>query len=122
MRALTLTLALTGCGWSVFGPDVVFVNRRPMDPVPPVYAGMYAEVERCLGARGDFGAVRWLVADSVMIDGVWYAGVLEFPDNVTMWSRTVALPWAVRHEMAHHITQIGDALHDEYGRVPCEAT
>ncbi len=62
-RALLAALLLTGCDLNIFGPDVCYVNRRPLVPVPDVYATWYAETEVCLGMRGDFASVRWFVAD-----------------------------------------------------------
>ncbi len=116
---LALVVVLGGC--DLLGPDFRFVNRRPMDPVPEVYAEWYAKTEACLGVSGDFGAAEWHAADSVNVDDVPRAGALRFPHEVTMWRGAAALEWAVRHEMVHHVTQTGDALHNFWGRVPCES-
>jgi hypothetical protein len=91
-----------------------------MEPVPEVYALWYAAAEECLGTRGDFDAVRWWVADSVLADGRRRLGVFEPPDDIT-----ISLPWvetevAVRHEMVHHIMGAGVATHDENGDVVCQ--
>lgn len=119
MRWVLLVLVLAGCSLDIFGPDVRYVNRRPLAPVPDAYAGWYAETEDCLGVRGDFDAVRWSVADSIMVDGVPKVGTLDFPNDITMFGRAVHVQWALRHEAAHHITGIGDDLHDARGQVPC---
>jgi hypothetical protein len=111
-------VVLAAC--DLFGPEVLFVNRRPMVPVPNVYAEWYAATERCLVVSGDFGAVRWFLADSVIMGSTAQAGVLRFPNEITMFARVAQAEWAVRHEAAHHILQRGDDLHGEYGRVPCE--
>jgi hypothetical protein len=92
-----------------------------MVPVPTVYAEWYAKTEACLEVRGDFEAVRWFVADTVMVDGAPKAGVLRFPDDVTMFAEFTAYETPVRHEMAHHIMQAGDELHDARGWVPCQS-
>lgn len=121
MRASSaaLLLVLAGCDLNLFGPDLEYVNRRPMEPVPVEYAALYAETATCLGLADRFEDVRWYVADSVIVNGRHRGGVLEFPNDITMWRKVVGMDWAIRHEMAHHITGIGDALHDDRGQVPC---
>ena len=115
-----LTAAACDLG-SIFGPDDVrYIDRRPMNPVPPEYAELYAATELCLGMSGNFGAVQFFVADEIVMDGHRKAGTLKFPNDLTMWEHLMLTPWAVGHEFSHHITGIGDALHDELGGVPCQ--
>lgn len=117
---LILTLACAACDLNLFGPEVEYVNRRPLVPVPSVYAEWYAAVEECLGMRGDFGAVRWWIASDVRLNSTRKTGVLDFPNDITMWAAVTDEPWAVGHEMSHHILKAGDWLHDERGLVPCQ--
>lgn len=112
MRRLATVAALVllaAC--DLTGPNWERVDVQPMD-VPENYAGWYAEVEDCLGQRGDFAAVRWFTATELSIDGVSKGGITRFPDEITMLVRRVTHPWSVKHEMIHHVTQVGDAVHD----------
>lgn len=111
-------LALAACDL-VTGPDVRHVNRRPLSPVPPTYSAWYAEVEACLGRRGDFGAVHWFVADSMIVDGALVDGLWESPDDITLHPTVRGAERIVKHEMVHHVLQAGLSIHDGHGRVPC---
>lgn len=116
---LVLVLLTLGCT-DLFGPEVRFWNRRPMDPVPDVYADWYAEVEECLGWAGDFEAISFYVADRIERNGVEKTGLVEFPHAITVRVDQVWGPRVLRHEFAHHITQAGTSLHDGSGNVPCQ--
>lgn len=108
LAIMALALALAAC--DLTGPDFERADVTPLDP-PPVYATWYAEVEDCLGQRGDLGAIRWFTATKLYLDGEPRGGVLRFPDEVTMRADHVTHVGAVKHEMIHHVTQIGDVLH-----------
>lgn len=114
-----LVFLVVGCT-DLFGPEVRFWNRRPMEPVPEQYATWYAEVEDCLGVTGDFGAVEWLVADSIVAHDGAKRGYLEFPNTITVRWEYLITDYVIRHEIAHHVTQSGDELHDSDGAVPCQ--
>ena len=112
---------IVSCSLNPFGPDVDFVNRHPMDPVPAVYETWYSEAEICLGASGDFASVRWFVADALSIDGIPKAGIFTTPHDITILSTVTDMRRIVKHEIVHHIfPNRGDSLHDERGRVPCD--
>lgn len=98
-----LLLVLAGCDLNILGPDTRYVNRRPLAPVPPVYAAWYAITETCLGLRGDFASVRWFVADSVYYDGRHVLGLTDYPDTITLPAVSLRDVITVRHESAHHI-------------------
>ena len=117
MRHAAWSLIVAGC--NITGPAAEYVNRRPLEPVPDWYREAYRQTEECLGVRGNFGAVRWFVAERVVVGGTEKAGALRFPHDITMWERAAHHEWAVRHEASHHILQRGDDLHDEHGQVPC---
>lgn len=87
---------------------------------PPVYAEWYEGVESCLGVRGSYQSVEWRTASSIEVEGRKKFGVVEFPNRITMRSDFVGVGMAVRHEMAHHITKVGDGLHTPAGTVPCQ--
>lgn len=117
MRPLLLAL-LAGCT-SPVGLEVER-ERVPMDP-PAEYEVWYAEVEACLSLRRGFDRIHWYVVEELRLAGVRYGGWLQFPDDITMDFYHQGHERSVKHEMAHHITQVGDALH--YGpdaRVPCD--
>lgn len=106
----------------VFGP-------RPLDPVPARYADWYADVEDCLGIRGDFDRVVWTVADSLKREGVRIEGVTLPPHEIVFEAAFFEFAgehpayerWKVTHEMSHEITGEGEDLHEgPRNRVPCE--
>lgn len=105
-----LWLFLSAC--NILGPTTTdFVNQRPMDP-PAYYAGYYAEVEVCLGMAGDYGAIEWFVADEINHDGVEMAGIIHFPNRVTIREGQVHSTVTSKYEMIHHVLQKGDEIHD----------
>lgn len=109
-RAFVLSpLWLSACG--ILGPDVQVTNRRLLDPVPAEYPSWYEQVQECLGLPGDYDAITWYVADDVIVDGVPKAGILRFPHAITMHIDFIHNPVAVKHEMVHHVRQLGDELH-----------
>lgn len=115
-----IVVVLSACDMNIFGPDVRFVNQRPMAPVPAVYSEWYAATETCLGRTRDFGAVRWFVADSIVVDGRTHRGHMRPWRDATIREDHVLTEWLVRHEMAHHILRVGNDAHDEWGHLPCE--
>jgi hypothetical protein len=121
MNARILVLALL-CGCSVTGPtDREIIGVRAADPaLVESYRPIYAAVEACVGRYGNFDSVRWWVADMIMIDGAAKSGRIEFPSDVIIHVSRVETLTTIRHEMVHHIMQIGNQLHDANGDVPCE--
>lgn len=117
MRSLALVLGLAGC--SILGPDMDAVDHRPLEPLPESYPRWYAATEACLGRSGDFGVVRWFVAESLAVNGREVAGVVRLPHAITMRRGFVDDEVAVRHEMVHEILGRGDELHSPTGGVPC---
>ena len=110
MRLACVFIVLcVACG--ILGPSVQTPNRVPLDPIPDEYAGWYIDVVSCLVQLGDFDAIVWLVADEVVVDGVQKAGILEFPHTITMLASSVHSRRSVKHEMTHHVRQVGDELH-----------
>lgn len=122
MRRLSIILipVIAACSLNLFGPQLDFFNRRRMILIPPQYPEWYREAESCLGADGKYGRIRWFVADSIYVDGGTKAGVLKFPNDITMREDVANYSGSVKHEMVHHIVRRGDDLHDERGRVPCQ--
>ena len=114
MRPLWPLVVVAGCA-----SPLEVTHERPMQP-PAVYANWYAEAEDCLGTKGNLGRIKWFVASELLVGGVPKAGVLRFPDRITMSDSQVTRGRSVKHEMVHHITQQGDGLHDSLGRVACE--
>lgn len=117
MRRLIPILALVliaGCdslGITGQKKDLRVVNRVLIDPAPGIYPRWYAEAERCVERTGNFDAVRWHRADEIWLDGKQIAGVLEFPDDITIAVPNVHRMATVKHEAIHHILQQGDELH-----------
>lgn len=118
--ALFGLVVLTACDLNIFGPHAEYVNRRRLTEVPPQFAVWYAETEACLCQRGNYERVKWSIADSVYLVGAPRGAIISFPDDITIRADHMDSPWAIRHESAHHITQIGNELHDENGRVSCQ--
>lgn len=117
---LPLLVLLAACA-SLFGPTItIWGGPYPLDPVPEEYRAYYAEVEACWGIAGDFDAIEWYGASRIKYGDQWVNGLIQ-GDRITMVSRQER---HVKHEMSHHVSGIGDALHytDEYGRprVPCD--
>jgi hypothetical protein len=123
MKAETILLcvALASCNTNVFGPDLQFSNRRLLDPLPDWYATEYALMEECVGRRGDFAAVRWYIADVVILGSARLAGAVQFPHDITLAAYSYSNPLLVRHEAEHHIRQRGDDIHLPNGETPCQA-
>lgn len=122
MRSTVMLLSLAvlaGCDVGhIFGPDLRFINRRPLEPVPDWYAAEYAAMEECVGRRGDFAAVRWFVADVVVLGGDRKGAGIELPHDITFDRDHWRNRYAVRHEAEHHIRQNG--VHLPNGDTPCE--
>jgi hypothetical protein len=116
-----MVLALL-CGCSITGTiDREVIGARAANPtLVESYRPIYGDVEACLGRHGNFGSVRWWVADMIMIDGAAVSGRIEFPSDVIIHVSRVETLTTIRHEMVHHIMQIGNQLHDANGDVPCE--
>ncbi len=120
MKAVALLLlACVGCDSQVFGPDIEYLNRRPLHPIPDWYAAEYALVEECVGHAGDFDAVLWYVADVLSLENKRLAGVVEFPNDITFAAAHYTKPPVVRHEIEHHVRQQGDEIHLPNGETPC---
>lgn len=121
-RAILLAcVVLAGCALDLFGPDVRYVNRRPMVPVPAVYPQWYMATAKCLAMLGEIDAVRWFVADSIFWEG-GLVPALTSGDEITI-SVDFAYAWpmlTIRHESAHHITGKGVSLHLPDGGVVCD--
>jgi hypothetical protein len=118
-RILALTLL---CGCSVTDlADREIIGTRAADPaLVESYRPIYASVEACVGRYGNFDSVRWWVADMIIINGAAVSGRIEFPSDVIIHVSRVETWTTVRHEMVHHILQLGNRLHDANGDVPCE--
>ena len=115
--ACFVCLWVVACG--IFGPDLETPNRALLDPVPAEYPGWYVEVVSCLAQLGDYDAIVWYVADEVVVDGVQKAGILKFPNTITMRAGSIHNQTSVRHEMVHHVRQVGDELHDTNDFASC---
>lgn len=109
-------LVVAACG--ILGPELDVPNRVLLDPVPVEYPGWYQAATSCLAQPGDYDAIVWYIADEVIVDGVHKAGVLEFPNTITMRASTIHTRVSVKHEMIHHVRQLGDELHatDDFDR------
>ena len=104
-----LCVLLSACG--IFGLDLDMTNRRLLDPIPAEYPRWYAEVESCLNEVGDFGAINWYVADRIELSGLTAPGLWQKPDAITMRANHILVIQTVKHEMVHHVRQVGDELH-----------
>lgn len=116
MRGLLTSLLLTGC---ILAPvDLVVHGERPIVPRLE-YRAWYSAVEDCLGMAGNFDAIEWRAADEILVAGRRRAGVLRFPNTITIRSDAAHLEGVVRHEMVHHVTGLGDELHGPGEEVVC---
>ena len=104
----TLALAVAFC----FACGIVYEEVRPMVPVPDSYAGLYTEMETCLGTTGDFGAIDFFVADYLESRDGPISGAIELPNTITLLVSRVENIISAKHEMGHHIKQEGNSLHD----------
>ena len=122
MRWLALVVVMAGCDLP-FGPDVEYVNRRPMQP-PAIYAELHARVLACLGpeyvVRRDFSAIRWYVADSITYEGRRIGEYADLRGAITMRADEVDTHWLVRHGMEHVVRQEGNEAHRPSGHLLCE--
>lgn len=81
---------------------------------------LHRDMERCLGARRDYGRIEWLVArEGVMgeagevAEGGTVAGKWSRPNRIYLDARYVMHPGVIKHELGHYIKQQGDPLHDD---------
>ena len=117
MRKFLVSLPwLLACG--ILGPDLETTNRRLLDPIPSEYPRWYTEVESCVSQFGDYNAIVWYIADEIVLGDVPKAGLLHFPNTITLRAASIHHVHAVKHEMVHHVRQIGDELHEtnDFGR------
>ena len=104
-----IVVSLCSCG--IFGPDLEMTNRRLLNPIPAEYPGWYAEVEACLNEGGDFEAIIWYVADRIEKNGLTAPGIWQRPHTITIRANNILIIHTVKHEMVHHVRQVGDELH-----------
>lgn len=95
-------LALAACR-SVTGPPLP--EFRWVTP-PPEYATWYAEIEACSGLRGSFSAIRFGVADAVIIgsDSTYKGGWLP-PHTIVIRAGYETNKLVVTHEFMHDLLQ-----------------
>lgn len=87
----------------------VMAGVEPFDP-PPIYREWYAELEKCSGLRGDYDALRFYTAESIVAGGKPKGGYWRPPDTITLQNNAVASVFAwfiVKHEMMHDLLQDG---------------
>ncbi len=105
------TILLGACGSGIIGPDLDTTNRRLLYPIPPEYAGWYAEVESCLDRVGNFDIIIWHVADRIEFDGLTAPGIWQEPHTIIILGIYVVNVSIVKHDMVHHVLQ-GGSTHD----------
>ncbi len=110
IRRMVVVLALLLAGCRSTGTELDAAGSQRFEP-PPDYAVWYREVEVCMTKRGDFGAIRWYVADEVRLGGQLASGVILLPHTITMGRKWVNHKLSVKHEMIHHVGKEGNSLH-----------
>jgi hypothetical protein len=75
----------------------------PFDP-PRVYRVWWAEVEQCVGLKGDFDQIRWFTAEAMRVDGENAFGVWSPPSTIYLERFYTTSAPAVKHEMLHDLT------------------
>lgn len=89
------------------GPCRTFlVHGAPFAP-PDRYAVWYAEMEACVGRRGNYDKVRWFVLDSTIAARHAMYGVWQPPHGIYLALPAVASEAVVRHEMVHDLIGAG---------------
>jgi hypothetical protein len=111
-------LLVTGCDIDLFGPEVLFRNQRQIAPLPE-YAAWYAAVERCRALHGDYEAVQWFAADSIVHEGGAVAGY-QIGHRITIRTDFLRHMTVIRHEVDHHVTRTGNPLHLADGGTACD--
>lgn len=114
MKRLTLVfLLLTAACSNPFGPT----NAKRYVPPPELFADLWAQMEQCSGARGNWGRIEWYIVptDELYLDGKRKLGVWSEPHTIYLAAEVVQhtdgrppwQPWArvtVMHEMLHDLT------------------
>lgn len=101
-RWILTLLVVAGAACVPFYPPEGAIRIDP----PPRFARLYAEMEACLGRRGDFAAVTWwMVPGYAFRREEWLYEALWSPGNhitLSAWNayRNDAL---IRHEIAHDL-------------------
>jgi hypothetical protein len=75
----------------------------PFDP-PRVYRVWWAEVEQCVGLKGDFDQIRWFTAEAMRVDGEDAFGIWSPPSTIYLERFYTTSAPAVKHEMLHDLT------------------
>ena len=102
---LVWCLFVSACGGVEPAYTIELLNDSLLDPIPTEYPGWYLDVESCLAQLGDFDTITWYVADEVFLNGEQKAGIIKFPNKITMWADAIYIQSSVKHEMIHHVLQ-----------------
>lgn len=106
--AILIMLLFSGCMFF----DIDFINRRPLDPVPEIYATWYVDTEVCVGVRGrGFDRLRFFVADGINAshEGTVLGVIVD--EEITLLITDVLTRFVVMHEMAHYVSGQGNEMH-----------
>ena len=133
---IILLILLAGCTRSITDvdvPELVMADWVLMDPIPTIYPVWYVEVEVCLAelartplvsefpTEGNFPAVNWYTSTLLTLGGRDLGGVLQHPNDITMWTQRITSQRSVRHEMAHHIVGQHEIHFSNGGRAVCDS-
>lgn len=123
--AAALLVVLAGCSESPTDVSVdggPFFGREPLSPVPASYADWYGEVEACLGVQGNFAAVDWFLADSIVDPQLGRrVGLWTPPDTITLMRGFEDVRYWVRRYMIQQVLQTDSSAptYNENGRQRC---
>lgn len=86
----------------------VMVKEQPFDP-PPLYREWYTKLEACSGINGDFDAIRFFSAESIMEGGKHRYGYWTPRHKITLQDNMTepVFGWLIKHEMMHDLIQSG---------------
>jgi hypothetical protein len=77
-------------------------------------------VAACWERTGDFGAVRWYVADRISLDATKRANATIRGDDITIARAWLDVDRTVMHEMSHHVSGLGNVIHYDGNRARCD--
>lgn len=104
------------------GQEIQTVVYKQLRIIPsPLYQYMYAEMERCTGIKGNFGGVKWFIAEGITV---------EYQDGTRAWASGL---WRKIDGISHIVirrdhymsgeTVSHEILHDLYqGDVPLDVS
>ena len=129
---LVLTAGCTRSPTDVIVSELTMDDWVLMDPVPSIYAVWYAETETCLAelartplisefpTEGDFPAVNWYTSTLLILNGGSLAGVIQWPNDITIKFPLILRSRTVRHEIAHHIVGFREIHFADGFRAVCD--